>query len=88
MSDTPIMVTLNAESWIQPFGDAIAYADPVFNIDPTFAQANQFSIVLSDGIGNSLAAPGPTPGAGLLSLAFLGFLGASAAWRERQRSIS
>ena len=41
-------------------GTAHAFADPQFSIDPSFANAGDYSLVLSSGIGNALtAAPEP-----------------------------
>ncbi len=38
-----------------------AFIDPVFTIDPGFADANSFSLQFSDGIGDSPDAPATTP---------------------------
>ena len=51
---------------------ASAFADPYFYIDPSFADANQYQLIFSDGVANSpISAPSPGPGVGLLSLAFI-----------------
>jgi len=54
-----------------PNASASAFVDPYFSLSSNLLDRG-YSIVTSDGIGNSpVAAPGPVPGAGLLSLAFL-----------------
>ena len=48
-----------------PFGDslsAFAFADPFIFVDPTFPGADQYSIVLSEGVGNGIASTVPEPG--------------------------
>ena len=51
---------------------ASAYVDPYFSLPASLVAAGYQVEILSPGIGNSpLGAPGPTPGAGLASLAFL-----------------
>jgi hypothetical protein len=64
---------------------AAALADPYLVIDPSNPNAGQYQILLSQGFGNSplAGAPSPAPGAGLVSLAFLAFLGAMMKWREK-----
>jgi MYXO-CTERM domain-containing protein len=67
-----------------PASIAIASADPYFSIDPSVPNADQYQILLSPGIGNSsVAAPGPAPGAGMLSFGFLMLAGL----RTRRREI-
>ena len=62
---------------------ANAYVDPVFSLTSDEANSGLYSIVTSAGVGNSsLPAPGPTPGAGLVSLAFLALMGAAARVRR------
>jgi hypothetical protein len=49
--------------------------DPFFFIDPNFPNADQYSILVSPGVGNvppNFAVPGPIAGAGLLALIFAG----------------
>ena len=60
---------------------ATAYAASWLYVDPTFANAGAYSIVLSDGVGNSMAAAVPEPETCVLMLAGLGAL----AWVARRR---
>jgi hypothetical protein len=51
-----------------------AQVDPIFTIDPTVANADQYSFVFSDGIGNTPAVPEPSTWAMMLvGFAGLGF---------------
>ena len=62
---------LSVDTWSSYYYTKIsANIDPFFTIDPIFA--NQYDIVVSQGVGNSPPAPGPTPGAGLAALALAG----------------
>lgn len=56
--------------------EAFAFADPIFTIDETFAQASDYGFEFSPGITNGgvLPVPGPDAGAGLAGLAVMGFL--------------
>lgn len=61
-------------------GTASAFIDPTLEIDPSFADAAKYHIVLSSGIGNSVAAtplPASLPlfGTALLGLAAFGYRG-------------
>nr|WP_294521770.1 PEP-CTERM sorting domain-containing protein [uncultured Rhodopila sp.] len=69
LSDTPVLVTLTAVAGALYRGEGSSSADPTFTIDPGFADASEFSVILSDGVGNSLASDVPEPTA---SLALLG----------------
>jgi len=62
-------------------GSASAFIDPYIQIDPSFADAAKYSIVLSQGIGNIAGSVSTTPlppalpmfGAGLLALGAIGY---------------
>lgn len=58
-------LSLSAESGINatpdPDQSAFASADPMIEVDPSFAGADQYSIVLSPGVANSVE-PTPEPG--------------------------
>jgi hypothetical protein len=62
-----------------------AFADPYIYIDSSVLDPSQFSLIISDGVGNSplAAVPGPIAGAGLpgLMMAGAGLLG----WWRRKR---
>ena len=57
-----------------PPNSATASADPRIYVDPGFANAASYSIVLSDGVGNGIA-PVPEPGTPGLMLGGLVFIG-------------
>jgi hypothetical protein len=48
-----------------------AYVDPYVQIDPSFADAADYRLVISDGIGNS--PPGPIPEPSTWAMMLLGF---------------
>jgi len=64
-----------------PANWAMAYADPRIYVDPAFANASAYSIVLSDGVGNGMAPAVPEPETCALMLGGLGAL----AWVARRR---
>ena len=51
--------------------DASAFADPLIFVDPSFASASQYSIVLTDGVGNGIESAVPEPAEGWLAAAGL-----------------
>ena len=57
-------------------GTGFASADPLIRVDPSFASAANYSIVLSDGVANAIPEPGTLPLVG-------GALG-GLAWRSRR----
>ena len=62
-------------------GNATASIDPFIFVDPSFANAGDYTITVSDGVAN--APPVPEPSAWALSLACLGALGAVRSRRRR-----
>jgi hypothetical protein len=66
-------------------GTAIATADPFIFIDPTFADAGEFRIVLSDGVVNGLppASGAPEPAAWAMLIAGFGMVGSTLRRRRR-----
>jgi len=81
----PIFVEMYTSVWAgsnmstsggSPSNAASAYVDPYFSL-PQWAINAGYQLDFSAGIGNSpVSAPGPTPGAGLLGLAFFVLAGA------------
>jgi hypothetical protein len=66
-------------------GDVSASADPYIYIDPTFANAGQYSIEVSSGAGNSLAAV-PEPASWIVMLGGLGLAGC--VMRGRRKALA
>ena len=64
-----------------PANSATAYADPRIYVDPTFANAGAYSIALSDGVGNGMAAAVPEPSTTALMLGGMSLVG----WAARRR---
>lgn len=64
------------------YGSGAAWIDPVISIDPAFADAAKYVVLLSDGIGNAAAVPEPASAAMLL---LGGLVLAGAAGRQRRR---
>lgn len=84
--NTPIEVILTADaSSNAQYGvrGATATADPYFQIDPTFADAGEYILDFSPGIGNEPLAT-PLPGAFTLFATALAGLG-GAGWMKRQK---
>jgi hypothetical protein len=51
-----------------------ASADPLIVVDPSFANASEYSIVLSPGVANAVGSAAPEPGSGFLVIGALGVL--------------
>jgi hypothetical protein len=68
---------------------ARAFLDPFFFIDPSAPNADQYSIILSEGIGNGASTPGETPLPAALPL-FASGLGAMGllGWRRKRKSAA
>jgi hypothetical protein len=66
------------------FGSGAAWIDPVISIDPAFADAAKYVVLLSEGIGNAAAVPEPANAAMLLA----GSLLLSGTARRRARRAS
>ena len=64
-------------------GFAQASADPYIYIDPSFANASNYSIVVSQGIGNSPASPSATPEPVSFALAGIGLIGVALIRRRK-----
>jgi hypothetical protein len=74
VADEQYQVTLSVSTSVQQIsGDARAYADPMFTIDPLYAP--DFQLVLSPGVGNSDVPPTPIPAALPLFVCGLAIIG-------------
>ena len=51
-----------------------ASADPLIMVDPSFANASEYSIVLSPGVANAVGSAVPEPGSGFIVIGALGVL--------------
>jgi hypothetical protein len=70
-----VEVTAGAGAFTNSAASVQAWADPFIFIDPTFANGNQFSLLISDGVGNTPAVPEPSTWAMmLLGFAGIGFM--------------
>lgn len=89
-TNTPYLVEIYV--WAMAFtnfkGSASVWADPYIYIDPTFVGGDQFSLLISDGIGNSpLVSAVPLPSALPLFAAGLGLLGWASQRRTEKRNV-
>ncbi len=80
LSNTPVSVDQwSTSDLVQGSGTGAPYVssglDPFISVDPSFADASQFSIALSPGVGNGNAAPVPLPASTWLMLSGLASLG-------------
>jgi hypothetical protein len=83
-------VTLNAyaeasQSGLNGVSYGMAWVDPTFTIDPTFADAAKYRVQVSPGVGNGATSFTPEPGTWALML--LGFGSVGAALRNRRRAV-
>ncbi len=78
---------IGAEEGFSTGGDAFASADPYIFVDPSFAGANNYSIIVSDGVGNAPATT-PLPAAFPLFATGLGTLGLLGWRRKRKNSLA
>src|SRR5262245_43880403 len=69
-----IHLTVQAASGFPVAGPASAFADPFIHVDPAFADAGLYGIVVPDGVGN---APVPEPAGMLLVFIALGSIAAA-----------
>jgi hypothetical protein len=83
-ADVPILVVLNVTASAAVGFSASASIDPIFVIDPSFADADLFSIITSPGIGNSPATT-PLPATLPLFVTGAGLLGVLGSRRRRRR---
>ena len=70
------------------FDGGTASVDPHIYVDPGFANAGDYSILLSDGIGNEVVAAGGVPEPATWALTLLGVFGLGAALRGRHRALA
>jgi hypothetical protein len=71
-----------------PPASATAFVDPYFFVDPSVLNADQYSIITSDGIGNSPIAATPLPAALPLFATGLGVMGWLGGRRKRKNNAA
>jgi hypothetical protein len=81
---TPYDVTMEVNSGVLNAGSASAFLDPYFYIDPTFAFASEYSVIVSAGIGNT--PPGSVPEPSTWAMLLIGFAGLGYAEYARRRA--
>jgi hypothetical protein len=81
IANTYYQIDLTATAVATELGSASSFIDPYLQIDPSFADASRYTIVLSQGIGNSVAAT-PIPASLPLFVSALGGLGLLARRRK------
>jgi hypothetical protein len=79
-TNTLYTITVNARATEEGGSFATASADPTFSIDSSVPNPGDYTIVLSDGVGNSTAVPEPAS-----SLVFISAFASLLALRQRRR---
>jgi len=79
-----ILVSASASAATNNVIVVAAWADPHIYIDPTFLGGDQFSLIISDGIGNATLAATPIPAALPLFIGAIGGAGLFGRWRTRR----
>jgi hypothetical protein len=84
-----ISLTAVSEEAFSLGGRAGASADPLITIDPSFADAAEYSIVVSPGVANALPPAMAVPEPSTWAMMLLGFAGLSlAGYRANRKSVS
>jgi len=76
-----VQLTIQAANTFLFGGTADAFADPHIYVDPAFGAASLYSVVVSDGVGNSLSTAVPEPC--IVALLVVALAGLSYRWRAR-----
>jgi hypothetical protein len=80
-------IDLTATAVVDGLGSASAFVDPYIQIDPSFADASKYTIVLSQGIGNAVAST-PIPASLAMFATALLAMGAIAYRGKRQAVVA
>jgi hypothetical protein len=84
-----IHLTAGSEEAFSEGGTAGASADPLITIDPSFADAAEYSIVVSPGVANALPPAMAVPEPSTWAMMLLGFAGVGfAGYRANRKSLS